>query len=352
MTTQSTIADVLLVDHSAQERALREIGRSIRARTVERLRDARIEADLGAWVIEYAALIDAARAQRKSPPAASASALFVLVLQAEQAEITETEIDAASALELYGLSLTLFDAVQDDELDPPFCNVGPHVASNAALTMFLLACHGLTALGDRGGDRERQGIRDALLHHSLLAGSAQHRDLSSRRPRSLDEAIVQASGKTSLHALAAELAAIHAGSPLERIDLYRSLGRQTALLRQLGNDLRDLTSRWPSRDIANGKFTLPMAFVRFGEAPELSARLDAAITAEPPREAEARRVLAESGAMTAVRRLLNDTKRSLDATASQLRLRFGPMALFMTFIDEFVQNQLERASRAAVSGKE
>ena len=57
------------------------------------------------------------------------------------------------------------------------------LATNAALVTFVIALDGLRSFGATCSDAQADTMREVTLHHSLLAGSAQHRDLRRQQHR-------------------------------------------------------------------------------------------------------------------------------------------------------------------------
>lgn len=236
-------------------------------RIPRRLDDPRLPPALRTRFVRYWAAIEEAHEARRRAgrgagelPAWSSSVagLFLMVATSEGATLDDELLDAAAGCELYVLSVSLFDAIQDGELEGPMGDLPIPVMINAALLMFVQACEALLPLGERLPLERRRWLRESFIGRSMILGRGQHHDLSAVRPESLEQAIAQAQDKTEAIPMVAELAALVAGCEPPRAKLYARIGRKSALLRQCGNDLADLYGKRKSLDLETGKWTLPM----------------------------------------------------------------------------------------------
>lgn len=328
---------------------LPELRGEIARRASRLVEDARIDEDLRRHLRDYLDVVRTSRALRKAHPAGDWESLYLLIGMTEGAAQGGHVLDAAAAFELYGLSITLFDAVQDAELYPPFTGeAGANVAINAALVLFLLACDGVAWLDLPRPTAAR--VRASFMEHSLVAGSAQHQDVLGRRPDSVADAVRRAQGKTSLHAMICEVAAILAGAPADRVAAYRRIGEQTARLRQMANDIRGIFGANESVDLELGKWTLPFAVFASSAAADEVAQLDALVRAKDLTGVRA--LLLSSGAIQRTATMMDRTVREIGDEADALGLRGGPMDLFLEFVDAFAASlyrKVPRATAAAVA---
>ncbi|MFO0552969.1 MAG: hypothetical protein U0271_31570 [Polyangiaceae bacterium] len=313
----------------------------------ERLAGPSLDRELSELLSTYADFVRVSKARRRVTAAADGIAFFISVAQAEGLAIDDDLLDVASAFELYGLSLTLFDAVGDDELEPPFSLLPPAVVTNAALVLFLLGTSGLSAAAS--GSPAGASIRSIFLEQSLVAGSAQHCDLVGRRATCLTDALDQARGKTSLHAMVAEVAARLAGATEARAVSYRRMGQAAATMRQIGNDLRDLFAVQTSGDLRLRRQTVPIAIHRLEADADARRALDELLAEDPPSEERVRACLLASGAVLRAAELMEKSRREIHRIARELDVATGPLAPFLGFVDGLAAKLYRRGGVGSAS---
>ncbi|MCH9680757.1 MAG: polyprenyl synthetase family protein [Deltaproteobacteria bacterium] len=256
----------------------------------------------------------------------SFAGMFLLVVLNEGCDVDDGILDAAAACELYGFAISLLDAVQDDELEPPISDFGPAVASNAALIMFVQACGGIMRMGDRLPAAGRARLQRCFVDRSLISGAGQHRDLRCVRPDSLESSATQAQDKTTAIAMILEMAALMAGCSEERVGLYYRIGRRYALVRQCVNDLRDLYGKTSSDDLATGKWSLPLVAFWTDAEPGPRRELDR-LRQDLPGSAQAiATLLFQSGAIGRVASVMEQARCEVHAAIEQLGSADAPIA--------------------------
>ncbi|MCA9705523.1 MAG: polyprenyl synthetase family protein [Myxococcales bacterium] len=313
-------------------------------RVGRRLRDPRVDAELRASLGAYwEAMLEAHERRRCSGRVAGAqpawwSTVAGLLLAAATSEgdaIDDRLLDAAAGCELYVISLTLFDAVEDDELEleGPMAELGPAVTLNAALVVFVLACEALLCAADRLPAEQQPRIRESLVNRSLVMGRGQHRDLRCVRAQTLEQAVAQAQDKTEAIALAAELGALAAGCDVARAQRYALLGRRSALLRQCGNDLADLYGQRDSVDLRTGKWTLPLVALWEHADPATRQELLRLRDALPGSLPQIRRLVFDTGAVRRVALVMERARREIHSILDDLGRRDDPIAMLGAHAD-------------------
>lgn len=341
----SSLDDALQLDPAVDE---------CHARVARRLCDPLIEAELRPRLCAYWDTVRATAPHRRAsartrPPLAlnSFAGLFLLVALGEGHPLDERALDGAAACELYTLAISLLDAVQDDELEPPVSELGPALASNAALVMFVQACDGIMELGERLDPAARARVRRTFVARSLVSGAGQHRDLRCAIPATLEDSAAQAQDKTNAIPMTAELAALVAGCDDGRVELYHRIGRRVALVRQCANDLRDLYGKAESSDLSTGKWSLPM--VAFWTRADAAARREfERLRAAGPGATEAiRRLLLGAGAIHAVASVMEQARGELHDAIAALGRPDLPIALLGRTTDQLASRLYRQRPAAA-----
>lgn len=317
------------------------------ARVRAALRDPRVDPELQPTLLAYWDTVRRSddRRQRDQAALSTIAAMFLLVALSEGVSAPDDALlEAAAGCELYVLGVSIFDAIQDDELEPPLTQLGAARASNAALIVFVLACDRILQLGDALEPTPRARLRTLLTSRSLLSGAGQHRDLSCVLPDSIEQAATQAQDKTAAIPMTAELAALAAGCDAERVALYGRLGRESALVRQCGNDLRDLFGKRRSDDLESGKWSLPLVAFWHRARPEQRAEFTALRDALPGSAEALRRVLFTSGAIFEVARLMERARLNIHEALRALGREDAPVALLGALADSTTARLYSRAT--------
>ncbi len=308
------------------------------------LGDPRVEAELRPTLAAYwAGMRDAHERRRcagrttKAQPAwwGSVAGLLLSAAVSEGATIDDAILEAAAGCELYVISTTLLDAVEDDELEleGPMAELGPALTLNAGLVVFVLAWEALLGLTEGlPADRQAQ-LRRAIVDRSLVMGSGQHRDLRCLRAESVEQAMELAQDKTEVIALSAELGALAAGCEPARAERYALLGRRSALLRQCGNDLADLYGHRESVDLRTGKWTLPV--VALWEESDAATREEFMRLRDelPDSLPRIRRLLYDAGAIRQVALVMERARNEIHSILADLGLGNSPMAMLGAHAD-------------------
>ena len=277
---------------------------------------------------------------RKASLMADPAALPLLV---GLAECGKPNVDLAAGCTLYYMALRLFDDVSDHDLVTPWDPNRAPIADNAALALHMVAVDTIAAAVPAS---RAEAARRCLRHHSLRAVAAQHRDLSGTIAR--DELGVRThnADKSSVFALATELAAIAAGCEPERVAAHRRIGEATADIRQLANDLHDLFGKGHSRDLERDVVSYPLAV--------FAARASAAEQAEMARLREGlpasldaiRRLLLAGPAVRACAAAMEAARQQVHAEILALFPAGSALDLHRVFVDA-VAAELYRRPRAA-----
>lgn len=224
--------------------------------------------------------------------------LFHAVYRMFAVRTDEKALYVAEFCSFFLLALDLFDDVQDDDLEGKhYAPEGPAVAINSALALLFLSHDALRRAAELEEDPSRRlECLGAMIRISLLAVSAQHRDLTSALLHpSRGEVLEMHAGKTSTVQLIAECAAIAAGAPLPASEEVGRFGGRLAVLTQIVDDVRDVFGKTDSPDLRSNKATY------------LRACFDELATAEQRAElATLRQRLDEPGSLEAIRALLAD----------------------------------------------
>lgn len=178
-------------------------------------------------------------------------------------------VPLAGATALLWLGIDILDDQADGDVPPQWTGQpAPLVTLAAAGLLAALAPLALAAL-------DVPPARLAALHTTLAdallrLGAGQQGDLSLMARAEFSAAEVLAAREANsgaLGALFAALAAVAAAAPAERVAHCTALGQALSMAGVLLNDCRDLLGGAPSRDLASGARTLPIALYLDGLAP-------------------------------------------------------------------------------------
>ena len=242
--------------------------------------------------------------QAKAWPAMAAIQLPLLV-HAAIAGAERPALSVAAACTLLYLGADLFDSVQDHELPPPWRERGPAEATLAASTlMAALPQLSVARLGQQGTPSEKLWVLARLFADTLLSMSAgQHQDLifPDAEDVSLEQSRAMVERKSgSDGALFAKAGAVLATEDASRIEAYAAFGSCHGTARQLITDVWDIWANETSRDLLNGKRTLPvvhaLCVLRGKQRERLRGLLAAARESEEHHD-EVRAVLAAAGSV-------------------------------------------------------
>jgi geranylgeranyl diphosphate synthase type I len=204
--------------------------------------------------------LEVARQQAEEFGRLPAAELPLLVYSATGGKEERAVPLAAACMAIY-LGADLLDNLGDDEIPPAWRSRSPASASLAAAT-FLAAlwAMALEALHERGVAPDRVSPLYPLFATGLLSMSAgQHADLEASRDASPATCRAVAEAKSGAQfGLYAEAAATMASDDPGRIQAYRGFGVALGTAAQLGSDLADIWTAQPSRDLLNGRPTLPV----------------------------------------------------------------------------------------------
>lgn len=312
-----------------------------RLRLSRRLRDHRVEEDLrdafGVYwnsVVEAHARRHASQPSNLPPSASSLLGLFLLVALSEAADVDEAMLEGAAGCELYFLAVTLFDAIEDDELEFPWSEFPTAAVINAALIMFVLASDSIATIGSRTAGHD--AARRIICIRSLRSGSGQHRDIAGLEPSTLEDAVDVARAKTASIPMTFELAAIAAGCQGDRVAQYGRIGSDLAFLRQSVNDLRDLYGKSVSTDLVSGKSNLVVAAFRTRATTEQRRDFDALREALPASMPRMRELVFGSGALETLAHVMEEARLGLHRSLEELGLQRTPIAAVATHADQLV----------------
>ncbi len=225
-----------------------------------------------------------------------------LLVHAAAAGDEERAVPLAAACAFVYLGADLLDNLADDELPARWRGRSPAEASLAACT-FLSALPYL-ALSRLDASPVQVQVLNALFAESLLAMSAgQHEDLLASRAECPTSEICRAmverkSGAET--ALFARSAAVLAGANPAVVDSWGAFGLCLGAGGQIASDLGDVFNPEGSRDLLNGKLTLPIVHaltVLKGRAREEFSRLLASARVFAALHEDARNVLIRAGSV-------------------------------------------------------
>ncbi len=194
---------------------------------------------------------------------AMAAVQLPLLVHAAISGVEKPALPVASACTLLYLGADLFDSVQDHELPPSWRGRGPAEATLAASTlMAALPQLSVARLGQQGTPPGKLWELSRLLADTLMRMSAgQHQDLvfPDAEDVSLEQSRAMAERKSgSDGALFAKAGALLATEDASRIEAYAAFGSCHGTARQLITDVWDIWANETSRDLLNGKRTLPI----------------------------------------------------------------------------------------------
>lgn len=160
------------------------------------------------------------------------------------------------------LGIDLLDDVADGDTHRHWVGLEPAHLQLAATT--LIASLAPLAIGEMDVSAELQNrFHKTIAGHLLKMSSGQSRDLgmTGRNPVSLEEVEEAIRGKSGEEAaLFAALGALWAEASLETCLQYVALGRWVGMAAQIASDCHDLFQSEDSRDLIQGKRTLPIVF--------------------------------------------------------------------------------------------
>jgi geranylgeranyl diphosphate synthase type I len=248
--------------------------------------------------------LEAGEEQAEVWPAMAAVQLPLLVHAAIEGT-EEPALPVAAACALLYLGADLFDSVHDDELSLAWRGHGPAQATLAASTLVAaLPQLSLARLGGRGVPPEKLWGLSLLFAETLLGMSAgQHQDLAF--PDAEDVTVEGSRAMAELKsgtdgALFAKAGAMLATEDAARIGAYAAFGSFHGTARQLITDVWDIWVNEPSRDLLNGKRTLPIVHalcVLRGDERERLVGLLAAARESSERHGEVRAMLEAAGSV-------------------------------------------------------
>ncbi len=215
-------------------------------------------------------------------------------------------LPVAAACTLLHLGGDLFDSAVDDELPIPWRERDPAEINLAATTLLgVLPQLALARLEDQGTPPATTLALTRLFANTLLKmGAGQHEDLrlSCSEDVSLKEiqAMVERKSGSEI-ALSARAGALVATRDRRKIGSYAGFGLCCGVAKQLINDLWDIWGATVSRDLLNGRRTLPIAHAlatsNTGQRDRLNKLLAAAVES-PECHDRVREALVEAGSVS------------------------------------------------------
>jgi geranylgeranyl diphosphate synthase, type I len=274
------------------------------------------------------------REQAAAQPEMSAIQMPLLVHEA----ITGDErpaLPVAAACTLFVLGADLYDSILDHEL-PPYWRTRDSAEVNLAATTLLAALPQLSIaiLREEGTPPARLWALAHLFADTILELNAgQHEDVlfPNLENVSLEDSRVMAERKSgSAGALLAKAGAVLATEDPFTIEAYAAFGLCFGTAKQLINDVWDIWGEDTSRDLLNGKRTLPIVHALSTLRGEQRERLQNLLAVA--RESEEH----------------HDEVRALLAAAGSVRYT----ALIVWLYQQQAQNHLAVASPPGVAGRE
>ena len=214
-------------------------------------------------------------------------------------------LPVAAACTLLYLGADLFDSVLDDELPPSWRARGSAEANLAAATLLVaLPQLSIARLQEQGTPSAKLWALARLFADTLLTMSAgQYEDLlfPNLKGVSLADSRAMAERKSGAAvALLARAGAVLATEDTFTIEAYAAFGRCFGIAKQLMNDVGGIWGECASRDLLNGKRTLPilhaLSTLRGGQRERLQKLLVAARESSEPHD-EVRALLATAGSV-------------------------------------------------------
>ncbi|MEK6813426.1 MAG: polyprenyl synthetase family protein [Nitrospirota bacterium] len=245
--------------------------------------------------------VEEGRAQAASCPEFP-SIRVPLLVHAGVAGDEERAVPLAGACAFVYLGADLLDNLADDELPARWRGRTPAEASLAACTFLSVLPY--LALSRLDAPPGRIQVLTGLFAEGLLSMSAgQHEDLLASRgegvtPPACRAMVERKSGAET--ALFARSAAVLAGADPAVADSYGAFGLCLGAGAQIGSDLGDIFDPGGSRDLLNGKLTLPivhaLTVLKDRDREAFLRLLDSARQSIEPHE-EARKVLMRAGSV-------------------------------------------------------
>ena len=244
-------------------------------------------------------------------------------------------LPVAAACTLLYLGADLFDSLLDQELPPSWHVRGAAEANLAAATLLAaLPQLSIARLREQGTSPAKLWALTRLFSDTLLTMSAgQYEDLLSPNLENvtLEDSRVMVERKSgSAGALLARAGAVLASGDPYTIEAYASFGSCFGIAKQLMNDVWDIWGEGTSRDLLNGKRTLPIVHALSTLRGEQRRRLQKLLAAA--------RESAEH----------HDEVRALVAATGSVRYT----ALIVWLYQQQARNYLAAASPQEPSGKE
>ena len=214
-------------------------------------------------------------------------------------------LPVAAACTLLYLGADLFDDLLDQELLPPWHARGAAEANLAAATLLAaLPQLSIARLQEQGTPPAKLWALARLFADSLLTMSAgQYEDLLTPKLEnvSLEDSLAMVERKSgSAAALLAWAGAVLASEDPLTIEAYADFGSCFGIARQLMNDVWDIWGEGTSRDLLNGKRTLPIVYALStlrGEQRERLQKLLAASRESTEHHEGVQALLAEAGSL-------------------------------------------------------
>jgi geranylgeranyl pyrophosphate synthase len=274
------------------------------------------------------------REQAAAQPEMSAIQMPLLVHEAITGD-ERAALPVAAACTLFFLGADLYDSILDHEL-PPYWRTRDSAEVNLAATTLLAALpqHSIALLRKEGTPPARLWALSHLFADTILELNAgQHEDVlfPNLRNVSLEDSRLMAERKSgSAGALLAKAGAVLATEDPLTIEAYAAFGLCFGTAKQLINDVWDIWGEDTSRDLLNGKRTLPIVHALSTLRGEQRERLQNLLA-----------VARESAEH-------HDEVRALLAAAGSVRYT----ALIVWLYQQQAQNHLAVASPPGVAGRE
>jgi geranylgeranyl diphosphate synthase type I len=244
------------------------------------------------------------REQAAAQPGMSAIQMPLLVHEAITGD-EKAALPVAAACTFYFLGADLYDSILDHEL-PPYWRTRDSAEVNLVATTLLAALPQLSIalLREEGTPPARLWTLSHLFADTVLELNAgQHEDVlfPNLENVSLEDSRLMAERKSgSAGALLAKAGAVLATEDTLTIEAYAAFGSCFGTARQFINDVWGIWGEDTSRDLLNGKRTLPIVHALStlqGEQRERLQKLLAAARASPKHHDEVRALLAAAGSV-------------------------------------------------------
>ena len=248
--------------------------------------------------------LEVARELAETRPDMSAVRLPLLVHAAVTGDEELALPVAASCTCLY-LGADLFDSLVDNELPPSWRTHDPAEINLAATTLLgALPQFCIARLRERGMPSAKLWALSYLFAETVLTmGAGQHEDLlfPNIENVSLEDGRVMAERKSGAeYALYAKAGAALATEEPSTVEAYAAFGSCLGVAKQLVNDVWDIWGEDVSRDLLNGKRTLPIIYALSGLRGERRERLQKLLVAareSTEHHDEVRSLLAAAGSV-------------------------------------------------------